>query len=386
MRLLVLAFVICAACKGQESSAPKGQVGSVSEAEAKAFAEKLIPLVKPCEPAKLAPLVDKEALAARFRSHTSLPGADQLAADIAKRPLGAMILCRAMTGIDEYKLLHVVVRDGSTRAVMRRLITNKANGDTIAGYDELALGKSRDGVVRIVDSYSYVQGQWISEVIGGNRDALAQSVDYLGDIPEMAETIHKAQQLHRQGLNKEAIEIIDSLPKAAHDYRGVQMMRVRAAFALGPDAYKQALDELAAVFHDDVAVAMVEANGALGRNDYDAAIKWINLLDTALGGDAFQAANRALAYLRRGKPGDLALARADVEKAISMEPTLKRPYEVKLDIAIADKKWAEATQMMTILEDKYGVVFDDAKLAAQPTVVPLLESAEFKEWRAGRKR
>ena len=69
-----------------------------------------------------------------------------------------------------------------------------------------------------------------------------------------------------------------------------------------------------------------------------------------------------------------------------MEPTLKRPYEVKLDIAIADKKWAEATQMMTILEDKYGVVFDDAKLAAQPAVVPLLESAEFKEWRAGRKR
>lgn len=386
MRLFVLAFVVCAACKGKESSAPKGQVGAVTEAEAKAFADKLIPLAKPCEPAKLEPLIDREALAARFLSHTSLPGADRVAADVAKRPIGAMILCRAMTGIDEYKLLHVVVRDGSTRAVMRRLITDKRNGDTIAGYDELALGKSRDGVVRIVDSYSYVQGQWISEVIGGNRDALAQSVDYLGDIPEMADTIKKAQQLHRQGLNKEAIEIIDSLPKAAHEYRGVQMMRVRAAFALGPEAYKQALDELATVFHDDVSVAMVEINGALGRSDYDAAIKWINILDTALGGDAFQIANRALTYLRRGKPGDIELARADVEKALAMEPTLKRPYEVKLDIAIADKKWAEATQMMTILEDKYGIVFDDEKLAAQPAVVPLLESAEFKEWRAGRKR
>jgi hypothetical protein len=386
MRLLVLAFVVCAACKGQDSSASKGQVGAVTEAEAKAFADKLSPLVKPCEPAKLEPLIDSNALAARFLSHTSLPGADRLAADIAKRPIGALILCRAMTGIDEYKLLHIVVRDGSTRAVMRRLITNKANGDTIAGYDELALGKSRDGVVRIVDSYSYVQGQWISEVIGGNRDALAQSVDYLGDIPEMADTIKKAQQFHRQGLNKEAIEIIDSLPKAAHEYRGVQMLRVRAAFGIGPEAYKQALDELATVFHDDVSVAMVETNGALARSDYDAAIKWINILDTALGGDAFQTANRGFAYLRRGKPGDIELARKEVDKAIAMEPTLKRPYEIKLDIAIADKKWAEATQMMTVLEDKYGVVFDDEKLAAQPAVVPLLESAEFKEWRAGRKR
>lgn len=385
MRLLVLAFVVCTACKGKQSSAPSGAVGPVSEAEAKAFADKLVPLTKPCDPKNLEPLIDRDAMAARFLAHTSLPGAQNAAQQIVNQPIAAKILCRAMTGIDEYKLLRVRPIDGSMRLVMRRLITDKT-GMTIAGYDDIALGKSRDGEVRIVDSYSYIQGQWVSEVLSGNRDALAQSVDYLGDVPEMADTIHKAQQLHRQGLNKEALEIIDSLPKAAHEYRGVQMMRVRAAFAIGPEAYKQALDELATVFHEDVSVAMVEINGALSRNDFDAALKWIDKLDTALGGDAFQTANRALAYLHRNKPGDLELARQNVEKAIAMEPTLKRPYEVKLDLAIAEKKWSEATQMMTLLEDKYGVEFDDTKLAAQPSVVPLLESAEFKEWRAGRKR
>ena len=74
-----------------------------------------------------------------------------------------------------------------------------------------------------------MQGQWLTEILSGNRDALAQSVDYLGYMPEMADTIKKAQEHQRQGLNKESLEIIDALPKAAHDYRGVQMMRVRGA-------------------------------------------------------------------------------------------------------------------------------------------------------------
>lgn len=389
MRLFALAFVLFAACKSQEQApaGPQLTVGPVTEEEAKAFAEKLIPLVRPCDPAKLEPLIDREALAARFMTRTEMPDKKPIAMELARRPVAGRILCGSMAGIDEYRLLHVHMVDGKPRPVLRRIISDKRSGAVVPGYDELELGKTKaDGVVRIVDAYSYMQGQWLTEILSGNRDALAQSVDYLGYIPEMADTIKKAQDLQRQGLNKEALEIIDSLPKAAHNYRGVQMMRVRAAFGVSPQAYKQALDELAEIFHNDVSVAMIEANGAFNRGDFDAAIKWIDMLDNAIGGDAFQGANRALAYLRRGKPGDVDTARDAIDKAIAMEPTLKRVYEVKLDVTLAQKKWADSVAVMTILEDKFGVVFDDAKLAAQPAVAPLLASPEYKEWRAGRKR
>jgi hypothetical protein len=68
-----------------------------------------------------------------------------------------------------------------------------------------------------------------------------------------------------------------------------------------------------------------------------------------------------------------------------MEPTLTRAWEVKLDITIAQKKWADAVVVMRELEAKHGVHFDDARLAAQPKVAELLASPEYKEWRASRK-
>lgn len=389
MRLLLLAFVVLAACKAKETqpAGPKLNVDPVTEEEAKAFAEKLVPLVKPCDPAKVEELLDREAMAAIFMTRTGMPDRQMIASEIARRPIGGRIICTTMAGIDEYKLLRVQTVDGKHRPIMRRMITDKRTGATVVGYDELELGKSKkDGVVRIVDSYSYMQGQWLTELVAGNRDALAQSVDYLGYMPEMAEQIRKAAELQRQGLNKESLEVIDSLPKAAHDSRAVQMMRIRAAFGVSPEVYKEALDQFAKIFNYDVSVAMLEANGAFARGDFDAALKWINMLDTAIGGDAFQASNRAMSYLKRGKPGDLELARQTIDKAIAMEPTLKRAHEVKLDITIAEKKWADAVAEMTELEEKHGVMWDDAKLAAQPAVKPLLESAEYKAWRASRKR
>lgn len=383
MRLLALAFIIVAACKAREA-APKRVV---TAPEAKAFAEMFATMVKPCDEAKVADVIDREAMAAKFTTRTTMPDAQQIAQELANAPIGAKILCSSMRGIDDYKLLRVQLRDGAPRPIMRRVISDPRSGATVVGYDELELGKSRaDGVVRIVDSYSYLQGQWITELLVGNRDALAKSVDYVGYVPEMADTIRKARDLQRQGLNKEALEIVDGLPKAAREYRGVQLIRVRASAGLGPDAYKQALDELATVFPNDPSIAMVQADGAFARGDFDTALRWIDVLDTAIGGDTFQAAHRAMAYLRRGRPGDVELARATIDKAIAAEPTLKRAWEVKLDVALAEKNWAEAVTAMTELEDKHRVTFDDAKLAAQPTVAELIASPEYKEWRAGRKR
>jgi len=385
MRLLLFAAVAVFGCsKSREAPAPvRAELDPVSEADAKAFAETFAVAAKNCDEAKLAPMIETQAMAVKFMRQTTLPNAPAAAQTIARSTLGARILCAWMKGVDEYKLLHVRMVGGEPRPILRRLITDPRSGATIVGYDELQLGMSRrDHQVRVVDAFSYVQGQWITQLLGGNVDAMAKSLDYLGDLPLMAETVRKARDLQRAGSNKEALAIIDDLPANVRQYRGVQMMRVRAAAGVSVEQHKQALDELAKVFPNDPSIAMVETDGAFRREDYEAALKWIDMIDTAIGGDAFQASQRALAYM---KSNQLAEAAEAADKATTMDPTLTRAWEVKLDVMIAQKRWPDALAVMTELESKHGVHFDEAKLRAAPAMAELIGTNEFKDWLAKRK-
>jgi tetratricopeptide (TPR) repeat protein len=387
MRLMVMALghvvalVVVTGCKSRKPAGPPPmEVDPVTEAAAKTYAESFAKLAIPCDQAQMTAAIDAQAMAAKFAQHSKLPNRHGLARSLAGSPVGARIVCAWMNGIEDYKLLRVVVRDGEPRPIMRRTIRDPRSGALVFGYDELHVGTTRkDKTVRMVDAFSYVQGQWITELIGGNTAAMAQSLDYLGDLPLMAETVRKARDLQRSGNNAQALEIIDSLPTSVRNYRGVQLMRIRAAAGISPASYKQALDELATVFQNDPSIAMIEADGAFQRGDLDAALKWIDVIDKAIGGDAFQEAHRALAYLRKG---EIDKARVHADRAIAMEPTLARGHEVKLDIAIAQQQWSDAIAIMTELESKHGVAFDDAKLRAQPAVAGLVASPEYKAWRA----
>jgi tetratricopeptide (TPR) repeat protein len=383
MRLLLVVVLLVLGCKEGREERPSAAVDPVSEADAKAFAETFAVAAKNCDEAKLAPLVDARAMAAKFAARSTLPTAPAAARQLADSTLGARILCAWMRGVEDYKLLRVRMVGSEPRPVLRRLIKEPRTGATVVGYDELHLGTTRgDRKVRVIDAFSYVQGQWITQLLGGNVDAMAKSLDYLGDLPLMAETVRKARDLQRGGSNQEALAIIDGLPANVRQYRGVQMMRVRAAAGVSPEAYKQALDELATVFPNDASIAMVETDGAFARKDYAAALRWIDMIDQAIGGDAFQASHRAVAYLRLGQL-DKAVEHAD--KAIAMEPTLPRGYEVKLDVHVAQKRWSDALAVMSELEEKFGMVFDEAKLRASAPMAELAASPELEAWLAKRK-
>jgi len=383
MRLLVVSILVAAACKGQQGTS-RIAVGPVSDADARAFGDKLVPMLKPCDEAKVAQVVDAGAMAAKFLAQSALPDAKGAAARLAKTDVGARLLCAWMRGVDDVRVLHTKTVGTEPHLILRRQIHDPRSGGIVVGYDELQLGTSeKDHQVRIVDAFTYVQGQWISQLVSGNLDA-TQPLDYLGEVPQMAAEVRNAYQLQHAGKNAEALQLIDTLPKNVRAYRGVQLVRVRASAALGKESYRQALDELASVFPNDPSIAMIEADGASATGDFDAALTWIDLVNTSIGGDAFQEAHRAMAHLQRAKPGDPELAAQTADKAIAMEPSLTRAWEVKLDIMIAQKKWADAVAVMRELEDHHGVHFDDAKLAAQPTVAELLASAEYKAWRASR--
>jgi uncharacterized membrane-anchored protein len=104
---------------------------------------------------------------------------------------------------------------------------------------------------------------------------------------------------------------------------------------------------------------------------------WIDVLEKAIGVDAFLDSTRVVALLRKGDL-DQALARADA--AVKLEPTLTRALEIKLDVLIARKQWDDVLAVMTELETKHDSSFDIDKLRAEPRLAELVQSPSFAEW------
>lgn len=329
MRLLVVLLVVLG-CKGREAAPSK-----VTEADAKAFAETLAASVIPCSPEKLAPLAPVETVARG--------------------------LCDWMNGIASYRLVRVAVTDGQPRPIMRRLLATPAGG-MLVNYDELQLART-NGTVTLADAYSYRQAKWLAR-----------------PTPTPPE-LEAARDLLRAGKADEALALVDELPATTRRDRAAQMLRIHAAAAISPDRYKQALGELAEMFPADPSIALTEIDGALAVKDYTGALRWLDVLGKAIGDDAFLDTLRAIAHLEQGALDD---ARTRIDAAIRREPTLAHAHEVKLDIAIAQKRWTDALAVMTELEQHHGTAFDEARLRGEPKLAELVATPEFQQWLAAR--
>lgn len=344
MRLLALVLALAVGCK--DGSRPVKP-----EVAARNFAQNLAAdMVPACDEAKVAERVE-----------------------MADRATAARLLCQWVQGVTSYTVIGIRTVDGLPHPIMRRLLSDPQSGAMFVAYDELVLGKAK--VLKLTDAFSFRQSVSVSELLAANASGAAPT-DYLGASSAHPEVL-AAQDLLRGGDRDGALKAVDALPPALRKERGVQMLRVRAAVGLGPDAYKQALGELAQTFPDDPAIALIEIDGALDVADFAAALHWIDVLENVIGVDAFIESTRVVALIRKGDL-DKALERA--EAAVKLEPTLTRALEIKLDVLIARKQWADVLDVMTELETHHGSTFDLNKLRAEPRLAELVTTPLFAQW------
>jgi hypothetical protein len=321
---------------------------------ARTFAESLA--------ADVIPTCDETKLLARIESND--------------RPTAARLFCQWLRGAASYKLVSLRTVDGQPHPIMRRLISDRKSGAMFVGFDELVLATPKGASKPLLaDVFAFRQGVWLSELLAANAVEGAQT-DYLGASGKHAE-VRAAQAMMRAGDGAGALAAIDALPPAVRKERGVQMLRVRSTVGLSTDAYKQALAELAQTFPDDPAIALIEIDGALDIEDFDGAMRWIDVLEKTIGVDAFLESTRAVALIRKGNL-DQALER--INAAVALEPTLTRALEIKLDVLIAKKQWPDVLATMTELETKHAIRFQLAELRAEPRLTELVESPAFAEW------
>jgi hypothetical protein len=363
---LVLALLV-----GCES---RHEVASVTEAEATDFAAKYAAATMPCDEAKLAELIDGEAMAQRAHDAAKTPAGRVSGLALRDAHTTAHSLCVGGARTEQYRLLHVTTADGEPRPVMRRLLRASLKPVVVVGYDALKLGKS-DGKVRVTDIYSYAQGAWISETTAWGVDAMA--ADGVDGAFDSAHAMKHARELAGQGKFADALAALDGIPAEARRSRLVQLLRVQYGEKVSQDAYKQALDELAKNYPDDPSLALIEIDGAFLRGDLDGALRATDMLDKSVGGDPFQDAVRSEVYLKRGKPGDVELAAARAEAAITAEPTLAKGWWARLDAAVRAKNYVLAVETMKHLEEHFHAKFDEDKLRKIPGYPELLDSPEY---------
>lgn len=356
MRLLAATLAVLSMLGCKDGSRPR----VAADAEARAFADSLAAEVVPsCDVAKLSLRIDsREASTA------------------------ARLFCQWLAGASSYTRVGLRMVDGKPRPIMRRLLDDPTTGAMFVGYDELVLAPPQGGSgPRLADAFSYRQSVWISELLAANKDGLPDGkTDFLG-----ASSAHPgaraAQDKLRAGDREGALKDIDALAPAVRKERGVQILRLRTAVGLGPDTYKQALTELAQTFPDDPAIALIQIDGALDTSDFASAIRWIDILQKAIGIDAYLETIRVVTLIRKGDY-DKALVVADA--AVRLEPTLTRALETKLDVLIVRKMWPEVLATITELETSHGRSFDVDKLRAEPRLAELVASPAFAEWVATR--
>jgi hypothetical protein len=366
-------------------AAPPPDVDPVTPAQAAAFATEFAKAAMPCDHARLDRLFDVAGFSARFRHGDSSLMMDGAVASLEQTPLVPNILCAWQEGAEGYRLLRVRTVDGQPRPLFRRIVKHPRTHVSMVGYDELMLGASRtDHKVRVLDIYSYVQGQWVSESVRSVTDASIHSSSSLSDAEQLADKLKRVRALQQAGEPTQALALLDSLPDTVRKARTTQVLRVALANAISRDAYKQALDEIAAVFPGDPSVAMMQIDGAILRNEYAAALRHIDEVDRAIGGDPWQDAIRAEVLIKRGGAGDLDAAQARADAVVRADPTLAKGWWAELDVALARRAWPAAIAAMDQLQDRFHVAFDLEALRTLPVYAGLIVTPEYAAWQAKR--
>lgn len=292
------------------------------------------------------------------------------------------------------RLLRSRVRpDGHREAVLRLRVGEGVN------YLSLIVARDPAGRARIVDWYNYLNGE------AGHAAFRSLALAMAGDLrrppiarlaarilrnparpdPEgSAELIKKMAELRSllsAGKNREALAAWKRLPQAFRETRSGLMLRFRAAQGLGDDEYRRAMEDLKARFPNDPSLALSQVDAFFMRKDFEGALKAIDTIEDAIGGDPYLAVLRTQVLWNLGQADR---AKAMLAQAMKNEPDLIDLWWAAVQLSLWRRDHGETARLLAEIESRFDVLMGD--LRGNSVYSEFVTSSEFRAWQGRHSR
>ena len=287
------------------------------------------------------------------------------------------------------EIIGTVVAFEDSGSTGRAIVRFEAGGYrfTWHAYD---LVRSRGGRVQIVDWYDFYQGSWFSQIIG---DSLVRALPGAGPVASVLEMPNPSEgQLFqvgelfkavRDGNPRRYVQIFDGLEEALREEPFVVHLNFQYwRMIRDPGRLMAAAGALSAAFPGDPRHSLSLAEFYIQARRFDEAITELDRLEDALGiDDGVVRSLKATAYMALGQFDE---AQASALAATQAEPTLELAWWTLLRTRTAAENYAEATEALSELEDRFGHLLIPQKLRRDRFLKVLIDNEEYKEWRAAR--
>ncbi len=352
-----------AAAKPADKAAEPPAASKVTKDQADAFGKKMAEAMAKCDGKGIDALIDT-----RTFSDRAIAAAGKSAASALRNTTVGPSLCAGLG--DDFTVTYkgVYDKDGSFRPRIRTIVRGGVN------FLEPVLDVGRDGTVKAVDIFSLRNGENMS-------DLLALVGKFLGHAsgPQAAKDYVEATKKHGEGNYVAARAAFQRIPTELRaKIKAVALQGLTIDVQHPPDVYLASIDEFRKNFPDDASVDMVEIDAHSLRKEHEKLIASLTRLMNKVDEDAYVQVLRALAHK---DARDLAAAKTDAEAAFKKEPTLVPAMDLVLDVAIAQKRFADGIPALDAMVasgiDKQTLV---KTLAADAHYAPLAKSAEYKAW------
>jgi tetratricopeptide (TPR) repeat protein len=317
-------------------------------------------------------------------SDVSLPGNKKesflagLLSTVKENRISSEIRAHVQAG-GSYKLLRVHVVDKRPRALFRFLSPEGG-----LNYHDVIPMRDPDGRMVAEDIHVYLSGETLGqtyrrnllpgliELTDGGREKLSETEKQLIDSLPKIDAFNKAMQA---GDMREAVKIYKGFPGELQQVKVFVLGYVRAAAGVDHAELLKALEKYRKLFPTDPAIDLVSVTYYALTKKYDLALRSVDPVEKAIGGDPYLHVLRANILLEANRIKD---ARAAAEKAIEQEPGMTAAYWSRIGVSLHEKNHAETLLWLKKVAEKTTQEIGD--LGDAPDYQAFVKSPQHAEW------
>lgn len=282
------------------------------------------------------------------------------------------------------KLLRIKMDGDIAKALIRTDL-----GDNGNSYMDMHLIRTDNKEIKIVDWFTYGNGQLYTDTLRQAIAAIAPTPTLLGKIydfasnkKEYADTVMQLLLMRKDGEHKKLARTFLSLDETLRKSRLLNIMAFESAAIASTDdfdLYGKVLKNVGQYFGDDPSMSFVLIDHYYLEGEYDKVIEISNRMQSDFGvKDAGLLGIKANALLEKGNTQE---AEVLAKQAIEIEPEYEYAYMSLLNAQVAQNKFAKAVGTAEMLENRFAYELSPQALATEEFYSDFSQSAEYRKWK-----